>query len=107
MNFDSLPYVILLTVVVATYWTLNRREQNVFLVIASYIFYGWWDWRFLLLLWATTSFDYVLSHWMDRATTPQMRRQLLALSIVSNVATLCFFKYFNFLLSAYGKILYF
>jgi D-alanyl-lipoteichoic acid acyltransferase DltB (MBOAT superfamily) len=50
MLFDSPAYFVFLIPVVLAYWRLNRREQNVFLLLASYFFYGWWDWRFLALM---------------------------------------------------------
>jgi len=59
MLFDSPAYFIfLIPVWVLLYWRLNRGEQNVFLLLASYFFYGWWDWRFLALMIGSTTIDF-------------------------------------------------
>ena len=64
MLFNSLPFAVFLPVVFAVYWSLRRaplRVQNLFVLCASYFFYGWWDWRFLSLLWLSTIVDYSVS----------------------------------------------
>ena len=61
MLFDSPIYLIFLMVVVLVYWRLTHRVQNILLLIASYIFYGWWDWRFLGLMIASTTEKNTLS----------------------------------------------
>jgi len=96
MSFDSLVYLIFLVLVTTVYWQLKRQQQNIFLVAASWIFYGWWDWRFLLLIIFTTSADYFLGHQIARADHPRRKRQYLVLSLVMNLAVLITFKYFNF-----------
>ena len=58
MTFNSLQFVALLVLVVLTYWRLRLRGQNRLLLVASYVFYGWWDWRFLALLIVTTVVDF-------------------------------------------------
>jgi alginate O-acetyltransferase complex protein AlgI len=58
MTFDSLTYLVFLPIVYALYLVLDRRGQNLWLLAASYVFYGWWDVRFLLLVVLSTSFDY-------------------------------------------------
>ena len=58
MLFDSPVYFLFLTLVVIGYWRLERKQQNWFLLGASYLFYGWWDWRFLLLMAGSTLIDY-------------------------------------------------
>ena len=57
MLFNSIEYIVFLPIVFAIYWLLRNhlRLQNLFVVLASYVFYGWWDWRFLILI-AFTSF---------------------------------------------------
>src|SRR5207302_516064 len=57
MLFDSPIYVVFLVLVVLAYWRLSHRTQNVFLLLASYFFYGWWDWRFLALMIGGTAVD--------------------------------------------------
>ena len=61
MLFDTPIYLLFLALVVVLYWRLNWRPQNLLLLAASYFFYGWWDWRFLLLMIGSTVIDYVIA----------------------------------------------
>src|SRR6185295_3159011 len=83
-----------LAVVLAVYYQLSLRAQNVWLLIASYFFYGYWDWRFCLLIAFSTSVDYVTALRMCRPGAN--RDRWLVVSILSNLSILCFFKYFGF-----------
>ncbi len=65
-------------------------------LLGSYIFYGWWDWRFLLLIGFSTILDYNLGLWLDRLTDNHKRKSLIILSVIVNLGFLGFFKYFNF-----------
>jgi D-alanyl-lipoteichoic acid acyltransferase DltB (MBOAT superfamily) len=96
MFFDTPVYFLFLTLVVLVYWRLSRRAQNVFLLAASYFFYGWWDWRFLILIAVSTVVDFLCALAIDRSEVPVTRRLLLALSLTINLGFLGFFKYFNF-----------
>jgi D-alanyl-lipoteichoic acid acyltransferase DltB (MBOAT superfamily) len=96
MFFDTPIFFVFLVVVVLVYWGLSRTAQNHFLLVASYFFYGWWDWRFLLLILISTAVDYHCAHYIDRSENPRRRRILLTLSLVVNLGFLGFFKYFNF-----------
>src|SRR6266850_2557776 len=60
MLFDSPAYFLFLIPVVLLYWRLNHRAQNIFLLLASYFFYGWWDWRFLALMIGSTTVDFMI-----------------------------------------------
>ena len=62
MLFNSFEFILFLPVVFAAYWALNRhlRIQNFIVVVASYIFYGWWDWRFLVLIAFTSAWSYLV-----------------------------------------------
>ena len=97
MLFTSFDYAIFLPLVFAIYWFVLKNKlaaQNIFLLIVSYIFYGWWDWRFLLLLILSTSIDYSFGLLIFRA---EKRKKLyLVLSIINNLVVLGFFKYYNF-----------
>jgi len=75
------------------------------LLFASCIFYGWWDWRFLLLLLASTSIDFVVGYKIDQSESPQMRKRLLVLSMTANLGILGFFKYFNFFVASATDLL--
>jgi D-alanyl-lipoteichoic acid acyltransferase DltB (MBOAT superfamily) len=94
MTFNSLEYAALLAAVFVVYWRLGRRSQNVLLLVASYVFYGWWDWRFLTLIWISTAVDFTVARLLGRRD--QGRRTLLAVSIMVNLGILGFFKYFGF-----------
>jgi D-alanyl-lipoteichoic acid acyltransferase DltB (MBOAT superfamily) len=99
MLFNSLAFFIFLPIVFFIYWiVLNKsvKKQNVFLIISSYFFYGYWDWRFLILIIFSSLSDYIISQKIEDSDKEQQREKLLYLSVVINLATLFFFKYFNF-----------
>ncbi|HEX3868416.1 MAG TPA: MBOAT family O-acyltransferase [Gemmatimonadaceae bacterium] len=97
MLFNSSAFAVFLVVVLAGHWALtSRRARNLFLLAASYLFYGWWDWRFLLLLIGTSTIDYVAGIAIHDSTDDRRRKTFLWLSCGANLATLVFFKYFNF-----------
>jgi D-alanyl-lipoteichoic acid acyltransferase DltB (MBOAT superfamily) len=93
-----------LAVVLGLYFTLRHRAQNVLLLLASYVFYGWWDWRFLTLIWASTLIDYTCARRMATAA-PQGRRGLMLVSVVANLTFLGFFKYFDFFVTNLAGLL--
>ena len=103
MTFHSLNYLIFLPAVLALYWALSRRGQNVLLVAASYIFYGWEHPWFLLPLWGSTLVDFGCALGMERF--PLRRRLLLVTSIVVSVALLGTFKYAGFVLENVNVLL--
>jgi D-alanyl-lipoteichoic acid acyltransferase DltB (MBOAT superfamily) len=96
MLFDSPAYFVFLTLVVLLYWRLNHRAQNIFLLVASYIFYGWWDWRFLALMIASTTVDFLVAQRISPDCPGPNRKKWLVLSLVWNFAVLGIFKYYDF-----------
>src|SRR5262245_34014789 len=96
MIFTSLQFVQFFLVVYFLYRLLPHRAQNWMLLIASYVFYGSWDWRFLSLLWGSTIVDFLVGRYLGRETNPRKRRVALILSLLFNFGMLGFFKYFNF-----------
>ena len=100
MWFDTPAYVLFLILVVALYWRLGRKKQNVFLLAASYLFYGWWDYRFLLLMIGSTTIDFFIARAIGRTNRPSARRRLLITSVIINFAILGVFKYFNFFIDS-------
>jgi alginate O-acetyltransferase complex protein AlgI len=102
MFFDSTVYIVFLTLVVLVYWRLPFRTQNWFLLAASYFFYGWWDWRFLLLMALSTVVDYVVARKIVRARDQQLRHSLLIFSLILNFTFLGVFKYFNFFVDSFS-----
>jgi D-alanyl-lipoteichoic acid acyltransferase DltB (MBOAT superfamily) len=103
MLFDTPVFFLFLVLVVLVYWRLEFRQQNIFLLVASYFFYGWWDWRFLLLMIGSTTLDYWIAHAIARAPTQARRRQWLILSVVINFSILGVFKYFNFFVGSFAQ----
>jgi len=103
MAFNSIAFALFLPSVLLGYWLLGRstRSQNVLLLLASYLFYGWWDWRFLSLLALSTVVDHLAASKIhaivatDGAALTRKRRWL-QLSLITNLGILGFFKYFNF-----------
>ena len=101
MLFNSATFLIaFLPAVLLIYFLLPHRGQNVFLILASCVFYASWDWRFLLPLIFTTSLDYWVSRRLERLTNTgankKAKRKYLIVSLIANLGLLGFFKYFNF-----------
>ena len=98
MLFNSFEFLIFLPLVFSIYWAINFniKYQNLFLVLASYIFYGWWDWRFLSLIIISTLSDFYIGIALSKYNKQSKRKILLWLSIFINIGLLGFFKYYNF-----------
>jgi len=94
--FTSLTFLVFYVIVFALYWPLTKDWQNRLIVISGLIFYGWWDWRFAILLLITTGIDYLVGLALEREADQAKRRAWLILSLVTNLGVLAFFKYFNF-----------
>lgn len=105
MLFDTPIYFLFLTLVVLVYWRLGWRRQNVFLLCASYFFYGWWDWRFLLLMICSTVIDYLIAQKIADEFSVTRRRTLLIASLCINFGLLGFFKYCNFFVDSFANVL--
>jgi len=101
MLFNSLDFAIFLPIVFILYWFVtnkNLKLQNFLIVIASYIFYGWWDWKFLSLIIFSTIVDYSIGVLLSKQENIIKRKALLWTSIGVNLGFLGFFKYYNFFL---------
>ena len=94
MIFHSLAFVVFFVAVVAVYWRLPHGAQNAFLLIASYVFYGWVHPWFVLIMLASTSVDFWAARRME--DDPARKRRYLAASLAVNLGMLGFFKYCNF-----------
>ena len=105
MFFDTPIYVVFLTIVVAAYWCLGWRRQNHLLLVASYVFYGWWDPRFLGLIAASTLVDFYCARAIARTDDVARRKLLLTMSLVINFGFLATFKYFNFFVDSFATAL--
>jgi len=95
MDFTNIVFPCFLSVVFFVYWFLfgkDKNKQNILLLTVSYVFYGWWDWRFLLLIITTSASTYLTARGMHG----QWRKPLLVINIVINLSILFVFKYLNF-----------
>ncbi|BAO77472.1 MBOAT family O-acyltransferase [Winogradskyella sp. PG-2] len=101
MLFNSIDFAVFLPVVFIFYWFCcqkNLKLQNLLIVAASYLFYGWWDWRFLSLIIFSTIVDYSIGVALSKEDSQKKRKLFLWLSILVNLGFLGFFKYYNFFL---------
>jgi D-alanyl-lipoteichoic acid acyltransferase DltB (MBOAT superfamily) len=108
MLFPSFAFLVFLPLVFLGYWyafAKNLRLQNIFLLVASYLFYGWWDWRFLGLLFFSSVADFLIGLAIDRAPTIRTKKRWVALSVLINLSLLGTFKYFNFFVDGMHDLL--
>ncbi len=101
MLFNSIDFAIYLPIVFILYWIIsskNLKLQNLLIVIASYVFYGWWDWKFLSLIIFSTIVDYCIGIGLMHQQVIIKRKILLGISIFINLGFLAYFKYYNFFL---------
>ncbi|GAL61478.1 probable poly(beta-D-mannuronate) O-acetylase [Algibacter lectus] len=104
MLFNSLDFALFLPIVFILYWFVtnkNLKLQNALLVVASYVFYGWWDWRFLSLIVFSSLVDYTIGLQLNHTAQPSKRKLLLWSSILVNLGFLGFFKYYNFFVDSF------
>lgn len=107
MLFNSLAFFIFLPVVFILYWFVfnkSLRWQNMLIVVASYLFYGWWDWRFLGLILFSTVVDYLVALQMVKTNEPKYRKYYLMLSLFVNLGLLGFFKYYHFFIDSWVEV---
>lgn len=101
MLFNSLPFLVFFAVCYPVYWRIRTRiPRQWFLVVASLIFYGWWDYRFVALMLFVTVVAYFGALAIARSPDPGRRRGILVGSLVAHLGVLFFFKYFNFFLDS-------
>jgi alginate O-acetyltransferase complex protein AlgI len=105
MLFNSLQFLLFFPVMLLLYHQLSHRWQNRQLLVASYVFYATWDWRFLFLIIGSSFVDFYCARHIARSTDPRLRKSLLLLSISVNGGALLFFKYFNFFVSSATNLL--
>jgi len=105
MAFNSFVFLVFLALVLPCYYALSHKWQNRFLLAASYVFYGAWDWRFLSLLAASTLIDYHVAQALHQTSKLGRRRILLAVSVCANLGFLAAFKYFDFFVGSLSTLL--
>jgi len=107
MFFNSIDFAVFLPIVFALYWLINKKTlslQNVFIVLASYIFYSWWNWRFLILILLSTIVDYTVGRKLFKENNPLRRKAWLLISVFANLGILCTFKYYNFFVENFTTV---
>lgn len=107
MIFNSVEFALFFPFVFFFYWKVFNRNvnlRNAFIVLVSYFFYGIWDWRFLILIFASSLGDFVIGNQMAKSNNPKLRKVLLISSLILNFGILGFFKYFNFFLDSFVDI---
>ena len=108
MLFNSLEFPLFLIIVFIFFWfgiKKTNRFQNAFLLLASYVFYGWWDWRFLGLILLSSIADFILGLCICTCEDNSRRRLFLSLSFLINLGILGYFKYFNFFVDSFSTML--
>ena len=103
MLFNSLDFAVFFPIVFVLYWLVAKhiKLRNAFVLVASYVFYGWWDWRFLSLIIFSSVVDYIVGQQLDKQEKPLNRKLLLATSLVVNLGLLFYFKYTNFFIASF------
>lgn len=103
MLFNSIEFFVFIPIVFFFYWFVtnkNLKAQNLLIAVASYVFYGWWDWRFLSLIAFSSLIDYTIGILLTKNENPFRRKLLLWISISVNLGFLGFFKYYNFFIES-------
>lgn len=104
MLFNSVTFVVFITITFVLYWTpitKSKQHQNIILLIASYVFYGWWDYRFLSLIIFSSAVDYFIGKVIYKESDLRIRKTYLIISLLSNLGLLFVFKYFNFFVDSF------
>ena len=107
MFFNSIDFAVFLPLVFFLYWFVTRsslKHQNALIVVASYFFYGWWDWRFITLIVLSTLLDYTIARKLNKEEHSLRRNFLLWTSITVNLGCLGVFKYFNFFIDNFVTV---
>ena len=109
MLFNSFDFAIFLPIVFTLYW-LSRKSvklQNLIIVISSYVFYGWWDWRYLFLFILSITTAYITGRWMDKVEDRRQRLWILLSCIILNFGILGYYKYANFFVANFVDVVRF
>ena len=104
MLFNTGTFAIFFIIVFISYWLFLKNSvkwQNLFLLVASYVFYGWWDWRFLSLIFLSSLSDYLIALKIDAPIKPKSAKIWVTISIAINLIMLGFFKYYNFFVDSF------
>ncbi len=108
MSFNSFSFGFFLVIVYLLYWLLFNRNikiRNLFILAASYVFYGFWNWKLLILIVIVSATDYISGYLIHKEERNSRRLMFLAMSLVVNLGILGFFKYFNFFIGSFYSLL--
>ncbi|HZO33781.1 MAG TPA: hypothetical protein VFB17_01770, partial [Gaiellaceae bacterium] len=102
MLFPTVTFAVFFMIVLPVSWALQRRRRawTAWIILASYVFYGWWDWKFVFLLVASTIVNHVLALAVYRSTAAAPRKTFLALAVAFDLGLLAYFKYAGFFVSS-------
>ncbi|MEB8328232.1 MBOAT family protein [Flavobacteriaceae bacterium KMM 6897] len=103
MLFNSLDFAIFFPIVFVLYWLVssNLRLRNILVLASSYVFYGWWDWRFLFLIAISSIVDFYVGQKLYKENNVKKRKRLLLISLIINLGFLAYFKYTNFFIDTF------
>tara|TARA_R110002051_G_C8741771_1_gene499189 strand:- start:421 stop:1878 length:1458 start_codon:yes stop_codon:yes gene_type:complete len=104
MLFNSLEFAIFFPIIFILYWFVfnkNLKSQNILILISSYIFYGWWDYRFLGLIILSTIVDYFIGIKVYNSKEKSYQKLFLWISVIFNLSVLCVFKYYSFFVESF------
>jgi len=104
MLFNTLDFAVFLIVSLTVFYALPRTLRNPFLIVASYTFYGFWNWKFCGLLLLSTVVDFWVAPRIAASNDPKTRKRYLWISLGVNLSVLGFFKYFNFFLESFEAL---
>jgi len=107
MLFNSIEFLIFLPTVFILYWFVlnkNLKIQNTLVLLSSYLFYGWWDYRFLSLIFLSTVVDYIIGINIPKQNSEKNQKLLLWSSVLFNLSVLGFFKYYNFFVDSWVEL---
>ncbi len=108
MLFNSFEFLLFLPAVFVLYWFVfqrSLRNQNLLVLLVSYLFYGWWDWRFLSLIVISSVLDFWAGREIERSDSSSRKKNFLILSMVVNLGFLGFFKYYNFFIESFADLI--
>ena len=108
MLFNSFEFALFLPLSFLLYWFIFKKHlqaQNFFLLAISYLFYGWWDWRFLSLIAFSSLVDFIAGQQIEKSSTKARKKLFLWISICTNLGFLGFFKYFNFFAESFADMM--
>jgi alginate O-acetyltransferase complex protein AlgI len=107
MAFTSFSFIVFFLTFFLLYWWIfkdNLQKQNLLLLVGSYVFYSWADWRFLPMLIGVSALNYFLGIQIERTQNSKVRQFLLYIGLIQGIGLLAFFKYFNFFIESFNSL---